>query len=48
MSGSGQDGCPYCGDTDAPTTSHYPPFCSLYHKEKFQEQIQDGDTDTDD
>lgn len=42
--GTDRDGCPYCGDTDAPVTSHYPPFCDLYHKEKYLEEIQhDGE-----
>jgi len=34
------DGCPYCGDTERPETSHYEPFCSLYHKERYQEEIE--------
>ncbi|WP_117367758.1 hypothetical protein [Natrarchaeobaculum sulfurireducens] len=42
-----RDGCPYCGDTSAPATSHYPPFCNLYHKEKFQDQIRQQDAGTD-
>ena len=41
--GTDRDGCPYCGDTNAPITSHYPPFCNLYHKEKFQDQIRDDE-----
>jgi hypothetical protein len=45
--GSEQEGCPYCGDTDAPATSHYPPFCPLYHKEQWQQKNLTEHTDAD-